>query len=78
MSDSKKRTIECDSHGTVPWEGDLVCAHCGRIYFDCHNNPMPQNCECCGHPFSPSAAGGGDFTARVVCHACALQKKAGN
>lgn len=67
--DDSPAKVTCNTHGTTPWQGDLICAQCKRIYFDCRTNPMPEHCECCGHGFSPST--GKDFTARVVCRACA-------
>jgi hypothetical protein len=66
--------FDCATHGHVPWEYDVVCAHCGRVYLDGLTTPPPERCAC-GMMLRPDETpDGGAFTGRACCHACAIAR----
>lgn len=75
-------TIQCESHGEIEWQGDVVCTACKQIYL-CEaivededgkrrrrypNAPPKGMCSCGKRLF-----GGTDFTARPTCRECAVR-----
>lgn len=69
-----KRTLQCEAHGTVPWNGEIVCEKCDRIYTT-HDPALashaPEVCTC-GDRLMPreSKDGGQVFTGRAICSQC--------
>lgn len=66
-------TVECGSHGKVPWKFDIICDGCGKV----HNmdDPAPPVCQC-GKQLLPTEPPR-EFSARMVCPACAKSLRAG-
>lgn len=75
-------TLECDTHGTSPWRGEIICEACDRLYrLPRHDgedgNPDllepkdPPFCDC-GKPLTPGPddAHAQDCTGRPVCPGC--------
>jgi hypothetical protein len=68
------RNITCHTHGRRPWRGDITCTVCFRVYRgDSDGQPAaPERCKC-GHRLMPHKEDlAVEFTARIVCHPCAL------
>lgn len=66
------RLVACDTHGNVKWEDDILCAHCGRMWKADGN--CPDTCTC-GVKLMPNGADFTDFSARIICPACAAKKR---
>jgi len=68
--------VRCDSHGTKPWQGHIVCAVCKRK-FSTHDPALsthaPDVCPC-GARLQPGA---GKFSARVCCPDCFADDRKG-
>src|SRR5215831_17280721 len=79
---SQPLILQCPNHGNVDWQGDVFCKHCNTIYLcseiieDEHGKKKhvypdadPKGmCSCDKRLF-----GGTDFTARPMCHECAMK-----
>ena len=69
----KVRVVDCSSHGDTIWEGDIVCADCGRAFVLAEDEePVPDICPC-GVRLLPKH-NGEKFSARAVCRFCARPK----
>lgn len=76
------KTVRCDSHGEIPWEGHVACSSCGAV-FQTENEKAaryaPRVCPC-GHRLMPAKNRIGEalpFSARVVCGTCYRAKVEG-
>jgi hypothetical protein len=64
-----KKNLKCGTHGKRPWNGEVVCSACDRLYTTHDHklkNHAPEICMC-GRPLMPPAT---DFTARPCCTYC--------
>jgi hypothetical protein len=70
--------VDCGSHGKVPWQMDVMCDGCGKLYnLDDPSCPRyPELCSC-GKALTARFIGDNDFSARIVCPACAKSLRLG-
>jgi len=70
------KSIECGEHGQMPWNGEVTCCKCERV-FTTHDVSLathaPMRCPC-GARLMPKAIGGGKFSARLCCSECFAQR----
>jgi len=75
------KILKCGTHGTIPWEGHIVCAACGALYQTSDpTKPRYATEFCkCHKRLAPyrGARGGGQFTARSVCKVCFEERTKG-
>ncbi len=78
---SQPLILRCPIHSNVDWQGDVFCKHCNKIYIcsevtedeygkkkHVYPDADPKGmCSCDKRLF-----GGTDFTARPMCHECAM------
>lgn len=75
------KTVRCETHGAVPWEGHIACGKCGAIYQTSDGAAerfAPRVCGC-DERLMPAQTQAGQklpFTARVVCGDCYRAKLA--
>lgn len=72
MIDETDDLIECDSHGSVPWHGHLICDACDAVH-DGQKLPMDARCPC-GRRLLPKADVDDSFTGRAICATCYHQR----
>jgi hypothetical protein len=72
---SRGQLLHCDTHGTVKWNGEVICTGCGAVWhLRGDHQPPPecgQNCTC-GKPLV-----GDEGTARSICPDCYRKKLVG-
>ncbi len=66
-------TIECDSHGSVPWHGHVICSACDRVHGAKSSLDL---CECGRRLWPLSHPLDDEFTARAICAACYSERMA--
>jgi hypothetical protein len=67
-------TLRCDSHGKLPWTGQVICAldagGCGAVWHLNIANPPTESGDCtCG-----KALVGPKGTARAICAQCYTER----
>ncbi len=72
MIDDSDDTIECESHGSVPWRGHLICEACDAVH-DGQQIALDARCRC-GCRLLPKANVDEDFTGRAICATCYHQR----
>jgi len=66
-------TMQCDTHGSVVWQSDVICDGCGRLH-NLDDPACPRICPC-GKKLKADGADD-DFSARIVCPSCAKALRA--
>ena len=62
--------IRCDTHGSLPWNGDVVCACCDRVYRD----GGTDFCRCGARLRPDPESSSVEFSARAICPECYEQR----
>jgi hypothetical protein len=77
MSIAGTKMLFCDTHGSTPWNGTVVCEECERVY-STHDEKLPTHapivCACGAQLMPDRAARKQEFSARAVCSPCFAQR----